>query len=263
MLAWRLPLYRNIIAEHDINQMENVRQDILSRVSHEFRTPLTSILGYAEVILEDPLLPDELRRQFVQTIKDEGQRLAELVNELVSLQSFEQGLSNLERAEIDLLSLLEHAFQAVDGHARDRSVIISFKAHQTGITGNWDKQRLFEMLLHLLTNAIKFAPVGGSIKVAIRCIESQVELVITNDESVISPRELPFVFDPLYQFQLRTGELSRPGVGLAIAKRIIELHGGTLIARENGDSGSSFAVSLPLRQKAKLSRKKSNATVVS
>ena len=229
--------------------MENVRQDILSRVSHEFRTPLTSILGYAEVILDDPLLPDDLRKQFVQTIKDEGQRLAELVNELVSLQSFEQGLANLERTEVDLLSLLQRAFQTVDAHARDRSILISLKSYRAGIAGNWDKQRLFEMLLHLLTNAIKFAPVGGSIEVTIRCIESQVELVITNDESVISPQELPFVFDPLYQFQLRTGQLSSPGVGLAIAKRIVELHGGTLNAREEGEGGSSFAVSLPLRQK--------------
>ena len=150
--------------------MENVRQDILSRVSHEFRTPLTSILGYAEVILDDPLLPDDLRKQFVQTIKDEGQRLAELVNELVSLQSFEQGLANLERTEVDLLSLLQRAFQTVDAHARDRSILISLKSYRAGIAGNWDKQRLFEMLLHLLTNAIKFAPVGGSIEVTIRCI---------------------------------------------------------------------------------------------
>ena len=243
--------------------MENVRQDILSRVSHEFRTPLTSILGYAEVILDDPSLPDELRTQFVQTIKDEGQRLAELINELVSLQSFDQSVTNLERTEVDLLSLLAHAFQTVDGNAREKSILISLKSYRAAITGNWDKERLFEMLLHLLTNAIKFAPVGGSIEVTIRCVESQVELVITNDKSVISPGELPFVFDPLYQFQLQTGQLTRPGVGLAIAKRIIQLHGGTLNALQSGDGGFSFAVSFPLRQKAKLSRKKCNEPVAS
>ena len=253
------------IAIATMNSMmtENLRQNILSRVSHEFRTPLTSILGYAEIILEDPLLPDDLRRQFVQTIKDEGQRLAELVNDLVILHSFEQSQMNLERSEVDLLSLLEHALQAVDGDARNKSVLISVKSYRSGVAGNWDKERLFEMLLHLLTNAIKFAPIGGSIEVSIRCIESQVELVITNDESVISLRELPFVLDPLYQVQLRTGQLSRLGVGLAIAKRIIELHGGTVNAQEDGDGGSSFAVSLPLHQKAKPSRKKCNAPLAS
>ena len=225
---------------------------------------MTSILGYAEVILEDPLLPDDLRRQFVQTIKDEGQRLAELVNELVSLHSLEQGQTDLERSEVDLLSLFfEHALQAVDGHARDRSVLITFKSHPSGIAGNWDKQRLFEMLLHLLMNAIKFAPVGGSIEVSIRCIESEVELVITNSVNVISPQELPFVFDPLYQFRLRTDQVSRPAVGLAIAKRIIELHDGTVNVHDQGDGGSCFVVRLPLHQKARMSRKKCNAPVAS
>lgn len=239
------------IATMDSMTMENLRQNILSRISHEFRTPLTSILGYAEVILEDPFLPDDLRRQFVQTIKDEGQRLAELVNELVSLHSLEQGQTNLERSEVDLLSLLEHAFQAVDGRARDRSVLISFKPHQSGIAGNWDKQRLFEMLLHLLTNAIKFAPVGGSIEVTTRCNESQVELVITNNVTVISPRELPFVFDALYQFQLPEDQVTHPGVGLAIAKSIVELHEGKVSVHTHGDSGSCFVVNLPTNSEDK------------
>lgn len=220
---------------------------------------MTSILGYAEVILEDPFLPDDLRRQFVQTIKDEGQRLAELV----SLHSLEQGEADLGRSEVDLSSLFEHALQAVDGHARDRSVFISFKSHPSGIAGNWDKQRLFEMLLHLLTNAIEFAPVGGSIEVSIRCIESEVELVIRNSVNVISPQELPFVFDPLYQFRLRTDQVSRPAVGLAIAKRIIELHDGTVNVHGKGDGGSCFVVRLPLHQKAKMSRKKCNVPVAS
>jgi len=95
------------------------------------------------------------------------------------------------------------------------------------------------------------------------CFESRVKLVITNNVSVISPRELPFVFDALYQFQLRTDQVNRPGVGLAIAKRIIELHNGTVSVHDHGDGGSSFVVRLQLNQKAKLSRKNCNTPVAS
>lgn len=239
--------------------MENMRQDILSQVSHEFRTPLTSILGYAEVILEDPLLPDDLRRQFIQTIKDEGQRLAELVDDLVSLHSLEQGQPSLNRTEVDLLSLVERVFRVLDGPARDKSVRISLQSHRSLIAGNWDKERLFEMLLHLMTNAIRFAPEGGSVDVAIRCILPRVELVITNNISVLLPEELPFMFDPRDQVHLRPAGLERPDVSLAIARRIVELHEGTANVIDHGDGGFSFIVMLPFLPIPNPSRRIGNA----
>ena len=228
--------------------MDKLRERILSRFSHEFRTPVTSIVGYAEVLLSEPALPSETRQEFIEIIKEEGDRLSNLMNQLMELFALERGTIKLEITETDVISTIDFAIKSVLPAAEKKLLTITPFYDQPTIVARFDKERMFETILHLISNAVKFSPQSGSVVVCARSDNSIVEIMVSDNGKGIPTQDVPFVFKGFYRVQRPGEEIRGAGMGLAIAKHLIELHGGSISVVTTENEGSIFILRFPLDQ---------------
>jgi two-component system sensor histidine kinase BarA len=253
-----------------LRELDRLKSNFLATVSHELRTPLTSIIGYSEMLAEGIVgdLTDE-QREFVQTIRDKGEQLLSLIKGLLDLSKLESGTMSLTRSNVDLALLLNDVHQTVTPHARKQGVELSVRA-EAGMPPLWaDSERLRQVLLNLLDNAIKFTPRGGKVELEAalssmslppgeddgtgRSLFSHrrmaVELRVVDTGIGIPPAERDRVFDAFYQVDSSsTRERGGTGLGLSIVRRLVEAHGGAIRIEDNHPTGSVFVVCLPYRR---------------
>lgn len=231
-----------------IENLDKLRERILSRFSHELRTPVTSIVGYAEALLDEPSLPFETRKDFIEVIKREGDRLTYLVNELMELFALERGSVNLELVEGDIVQTVDLAIKAVAPAAEKKALALTPFYDQPSIMARFDKGRIFESILHLISNAVKFSPEEGNVIIAVRADQSSVEIMVSDNGKGIPADDVPLVFRGFYRVQRQGEEVRGAGLGLAIAKHLVELHGGDINVITNERDGSIFVLRFPLHQ---------------
>lgn len=237
--------------EHQVTRttgLHRLRNEIVSTISHEFRTPLTSIIGFAESLLSDPEMMADKRMEYTRIIKDEGERLARLISDLMYISALEQQDASLIRCgEYNLVSILKHAVDAVSVQAEKRNISVKTEFDQPQCYATVDKERIFEVALHLLDNAMKFTPNLGTITVRMHEQNESIDFEVSDDGIGIPEKDIPFVFDHFYKVR-RAGEETRgAGLGLAIARHLVELHGGSIFVNSTENAGSTFTVSLPKR----------------
>ena len=228
-----------------MKKMDKVKDEFLSNVTHELRSPLASIKGFAETIRRDPKMPPETREEFMTIICDEASRLQELIEELLDLRRLEASGAGFTPAPYDFKMLVENVMRGV------RSVLLSknitIRVHWSGRHNSrhvGDVAQLTRALRNLLVNAIKYSPSGGEVAITGHCGQRRLWLEITDQGSGISEKDLPHIFDKFYRGE-RQGRQKGTGLGLAIVKHIVEQHGGHLGVRSEVGNGTTFRVELP------------------
>ena len=232
----------------DAEQANHLKDEFLATVSHELRTPLNAVLGWARMLGSKDLPPDRARHA-VATIERNAAALAHLIEDLLDVSRIVAGTLRLTPQAVDLVAVTRAALDAVQLSAAATNVHLAFSPDRTDpepVSG--DAGRLEQVIWNLLTNAIKFTPEGGRVDVFIEPRKDQMDVRVVDTGQGISPAFLPHVFERFRQAgdattQRRTGL----GVGLAIVRQLVELHGGTVHAASPGvGRGATFTVCLPI-----------------
>ena len=231
----------------EAQESSRLKDEFLATVSHELRTPLNAILGWALMLRTRQFAGAEMVRA-IETIERNARSQAQLIDDLLDVSRFITGNPRLDVRQVDPNSFIEAAIQAVMPAAEAKGVRIQ-KIMDTGaVSVSGDPVRLQQVVWNLLSNAIKFTPKGGRVQVTLERVNSHIEVAVTDNGIGISPEFLPFVFDRFRQADQRTtrkhGGL---GLGLAIVRHIVEIHGGDVKAESGGEGlGATFTVSLPV-----------------
>ncbi|HEX2165559.1 MAG TPA: ATP-binding protein [Thermoanaerobaculia bacterium] len=241
-------LERERRAREEAEAANRLKDEFLATVSHELRTPLSVITGWAEVLTQPELEPAR-RERGVQTIARHARALARLVDDLLDLSRIATGGLRLSLQSVDLATLIASAVDAVAPAADAKGIELLARTGDEPVLVSADPARLQQVLWNLMSNAVKFTPRGGRVEVALARTGSSAEVAVTDDGAGIEPEFLAQIFEP---FRQRDSSITRAhqglGLGLAIVRRLVEAHGGTVFAESPGlGQGATFRVRLPLR----------------
>ncbi|HYV86286.1 MAG TPA: ATP-binding protein [Patescibacteria group bacterium] len=238
-----------VVVLHDITEikrLERVRSEFVANVSHELRTPLTAIKGYAETLLAGGL--DERPRavEFVEVIARHADRLRDLIEDLLDLASVEQGEARLRIGRVTLAEVVAQAEATLRPGALRRSQTLRAEIPAGLPAVRADRDRLAQVLINLVDNAIKFTPDGGRIVISAAARDGRVVLSVSDTGIGIPPGELGRIFERFYRVdRSRDRKEGGTGLGLAIAKHLTQAMGGTIEAHSAPGAGTTFQITLP------------------
>jgi two-component system phosphate regulon sensor histidine kinase PhoR len=239
-----------VVVLHDVTELrrlERVRQDFVANVSHEFKTPLTAIQGFAETLLAGALDDPENNRRFLEIIRNHAMRLARLTNDLLKLARIEAGKLELEFSSVGLLELIEACTETtlLKANRKEITLEISVPPQLPSVRG--DAALLRDVLQNLLDNAIQYTPARGHISVAATAGPREAVVTVADTGIGIPLADSERIFERFYRVDAaRSREAGGTGLGLSIAKHIVEAHGGKLWVESTVGQGSKFSFSLPL-----------------
>ncbi|NLM51480.1 MAG: cell wall metabolism sensor histidine kinase WalK [Firmicutes bacterium] len=238
----------------ELHQMEQMRRDFVANVSHELRTPMTSIQGFVEAILDGVVTDEKSRNRYLQIILAETVRLNRLVNDLLDLSYLETGKLTWQLEPIKLPPLLTQVADKLQPQLQQQSLVLQMQVPDNLplVLGNYD--RIEQVLVNLLSNAIAFTPSGGQITLSAKDIGKQVCISVTDTGPGIPEAEQHLVWQRFHKVdKARTRNLGGTGLGLPIVKQIVEAHGGTVGLKSVLGQGSTFYFTLQ-KVKAKTER---------
>jgi signal transduction histidine kinase len=245
MLIGIVVMIRAIIHESEISRMKS---EFVSNVSHELKTPLALIRLFGET-LESGIVNDERKRQeFYSIIRKESERLTHLINNVLDFSRMDTGVKEYNFKEADLVEVVRSTLEAYKFHIRDDGFKIESELPDESITIKIDKDAISQVLLNLLNNAVKYSEERKYILVKV-CINSTSALISVTDHGVGIPKEeLKKIFDKFYRVSTaKTREIRGTGLGLTLAKHIIEAHDGTIEVESEVSKGSRFTIRIPLQ----------------
>src|SRR5262249_7258726 len=234
-------------ARRAAEEANRLKDEFLSTVSHELRTPLTAIHGWGQMLCAGRLNAAQSARAF-EIIVRSARSQNHLINDLLDVSRIIAGKMRLDIAPLKLGSVIEAAVETVRPAAEAKGIRLSMLLDPAAETLSGDAERLQQVVWNLLSNAIKFAPKGGRVEVRLRRFNSQFEIAVADDGQGIDREFLPHVFDYFRQEDSGTSrQQGGLGLGLAIVRHIVELHGGTVHAASEGlGKGATFTVALPV-----------------
>lgn len=222
-------------------------RDLLANVSHELKTPLTSIQGFSQAMVDGQLRTADDYAQAARIIHEEAQRMRELVDDLLYLSQMEAGQVTLNREPLDLERLLAASLERFRRRADERRTALRLEVSRLP-TVEADGRRLEQVFANLMDNAIYHSAPGSVVTVSARAVDGVVQIAVHNTGSHIAEDDLPRVFERFYQIdRARTRREGHTGLGLAIAAEVIEAHGGRIEASSSPEDGTTFTVTLPVR----------------
>ena len=243
----------DVTREKEISQMKN---DFVSHVSHELKTPLASILAYSEMLADGEADDEETRNEFYSVIQSQAKRLNRLIEDILNISRIESGLIKVEKKPVSVAMLIEEQMQMIKGYAEEKSIAVSWGNGQANgenviVFGQVyiDKDMISQVIVNLLSNAVKYTKSGGSIKIESEIDESQgVARVSVTDSGVGIPEdEVEHVFDKFYRVGVNKKQAKGTGLGLNLVKQIVEkVHGGRVFVTSKVGVGSTFGFELPL-----------------
>ncbi|MCU1384547.1 MAG: multi-sensor hybrid histidine kinase [Acidobacteria bacterium] len=230
--------------EQAANQMKD---EFLMTVSHELRTPLTAIYGWARMLVTGQIREDQKRRA-IETIERNAQAQTQLVNDLLDVSRAMSGKVRLDVQPVDLSHVVLAAIDSMQPAADAKGIRLQASLDPTAGPVSADRDRMLQVVWNLLSNAIKFTPRDGHVNVVLASRADQVELVVSDTGSGIAPDFLPHVFERFRQADAgTTRQYGGLGLGLAIVRHLVELHGGSVTVDSDGPGrGTTFRVAIPL-----------------
>jgi two-component system, OmpR family, phosphate regulon sensor histidine kinase PhoR len=239
-----------VVVLHDITELrrlERVRRDFVANVSHEFRTPLTAIQGFAETLLAGAIDDPQNRTRFLEIILEHSRRLARLTEDLLVLSKMDAERLELEIRRLSVSQLIDSCLETAQRRAVEKDLKISVNMPQNLPDIAGDRRRLAEVLQNLLDNAIQYTLPGGQIIVSAKTGEDEVILTVSDTGIGIPKADQSRIFERFYRVDVaRSREAGGTGLGLAIAKHLVEVHGGRLWVESEIGQGSQFHFSVPL-----------------
>ncbi len=228
-----------------LEELNRLKNEFISNVSHELRTPLASIVGFAEAISSDPDMPHETIVEFNNIIYSEGRRLARLINDLLDFSKLESKGEHLEKEDIDLVPLLKNLLEQYRSQAEEKGIVFSDSIPEAEIIIHADKERIKNAMGHIISNAIKFTPKGGRVSILINNFLKDVEIIISDTGIGIPEKDIPKLFEKFTKVNRPGNQIPGAGIGLAMAKKIIDLHNGLINVKSKENEGTTFIIRLP------------------
>ena len=232
----------------EVVRSREAQRDFLANVSHDLKTPLTSIQGFSQAIIDGTASDPKAVKNSAQIILQEAERMDRLVGDLLELARMDSGQATIAQEQIDLLSLLQRSGEKFAGRAEeDKTFEWDLPASLPPLLG--DPQWLERAFTNLLDNAVKYTPAEGTISLTAREPgDGSVEVIVSDTGPGIPPEDLPRIFERFYQVDKSRAGTSGIGLGLAIVREIVEAHGGEVSLSSQLDQGSHFTVRLPAAQ---------------
>lgn len=226
-------------------QTEQVKNELVTNVAHDLRTPLTSVIGYLELLHRRDYKDDDTRQKYTDTAYQKAQTLQVLINELFDYTRLQKGKVKLELAMLDITMFLEQMLDEFKLRMAEENLTCITDIPRKSIMIEGDGEKLARAFSNLLTNAVKYGADGKQIKVSLIELEDQVYVSFTNYGKVIPQENLPYIFDKFYRVeQSRNAKTGGTGLGLAIAKNVVLMHNGEISAKSD-ERGTVFTVCLP------------------
>ena len=235
------------VANEELIKKDIQKDEFLDTVTHELRTPITAIRAASEILYDDEEVPFEVRKQFLQNIISESDRLNRLIDKILDLEKFETGKQKIYLSRNNIALTVEKTLDSVKQLINNKKIQVAFEDAGKEIRAFYDEERIIQVIHNLLSNAIKFsAETDGLINIQITENESNVAVTIHNNGKGIKNEDFEAIFDKFYQS--RNQNVKKPigsGLGLAICKQIIEHHKGAIWAKNNVKEGATFVFTLP------------------
>jgi two-component system phosphate regulon sensor histidine kinase PhoR len=256
------PAALRVFVFHDISRLksfETARSDFVANLTHEMRTPLSALYGYAETLakgVDDPAT----QHRFLGIIERQARRLARLIDDLISLSDLERGLTPLKPEPLEPVRVLEEASELMREQARRAGIALEVRCAPNLPPMTADHDRIHQVMLNLIDNAIKYTPRGGSVIAHSGSAQggepprAGIELIITDTGEGIPAADIPRLTERFYRVdRARSRELGGTGLGLAIVRHIVQLHDGTLKIESRLREGTTVTVWLPIEPDAETS----------
>lgn len=234
-------------ANQELVNKDIQKDEFLDTVTHELRTPITAIRAASEILHDDDDIPEELRKQFLQNIISESDRLNRLIDKILDLEKFETGKQKIYLSKNNISKTVEKTVLSLNQLIKNKKISIEFDKASKEIKAFYDEERIIQVIYNLLSNAIKFSSeTDGKINIRISEKKDVVEVRIHNNGKGIKEEDFEAIFDKFYQS--RNQNVKKPigsGLGLAICKQIIEHHKGKIWADNTEVNGATFIFTLP------------------
>jgi signal transduction histidine kinase len=229
-----------------LREADRLKDEFVALISHDLRTPLTSIMGYLELVLDDDNLTEE-QRGFLNVADRNADRLLRLVNDLLFVARFEAGELELRPTDLDLAAVVRQSVEESGPRAAAGGVELTCVAGAVSLV-QADKGRMFQLVENLVSNAIKFTPEGGEVRVSVTPVNGVVRLEVADTGIGIASGEQQRLFERFFRASTASEhQIPGTGLGLYITRAIVEAHGGSIAVRSDPGEGTSFCVELPAR----------------
>ena len=236
----------DVTREKEISKMKN---DFVSHVSHELKTPLASITAYSEMLADGEAKDSKSREEFCSVIQNQAKRLNRLIEDILNISRIESGLIKVDKKPVSLTLLIEEQIQMIKSYAEEKNIRIIKRKPIVFEQVYADKDMISQVIVNLLSNAVKYTKAGGSIKTEIEVdeIASLARVSITDTGVGIPQDDIEHVFDKFYRVSANNSQAKGTGLGLHLVKQIIEnVHNGRVFVESSPGAGSTFGFELPL-----------------
>lgn len=231
---------------HDITELkrlEQMRKDFVANVSHELRTPITSIKGFSETLLDGAWKDEKTLKRFLTIILNESDRLQELIQALLNLSKMEQQEFVLKADKVDITNILKEIQDMLIGKLRKKEISLEIQVPETSVFIEGESDRIKQVFINLITNALAYTPNGGLVTAIVRENEETVDIIVQDNGIGIEEKELPRIFERFYRIdKARSRDSGGTGIGLAIVKHIVEVHKGKINVESKLGTGTTFTV---------------------
>jgi len=225
------------------------KSEFLANMSHELRTPLNAIIGFSEVLTERMFGElNEKQAEYLKDIYASGTHLLSLINDILDLSKIEAGRMELELTDFDLPQAIDNALILVRERAGRRGIALEHSVAERLGEIRGDERKIKQVLLNLLSNALKFTPESGRVEVRARVVDGMAEISVTDTGVGIAPEDQEAVFEEFRQVGTSAAKQEGTGLGLALCRKFVELHGGKIGVTSQVGVGSTFTFTLPLRR---------------
>ncbi|OEH86597.1 hypothetical protein BHU72_10070 [Desulfuribacillus stibiiarsenatis] len=230
----------------NLNHYETSRHEFLSDIAHELRTPLTYLKGYSELLVKNEVKDQEEIQQFHQIIYDESKRVQRLVQDLLTLSKMDEPSFNIVKYRIDLVELINSVYGKLAPIYAEKEVTLCFQHEEEKCNINLDGERMSQVIVNLLDNALRYTAPGGFVQIALKQSMTHTTVTVSDSGSGIREDDIPFIWQRLYRAEKsRSRDTGGSGLGLAIVKKIIELHKGEISVSSKEGQGTTFEIQLP------------------
>ncbi len=222
------------------------KSEFLANMSHELRTPLNAIIGFSQVLRDEMVGPvNEKQAEYLDDISSSGNHLLSLINDVLDLSKVEAGQIELEMHPFSLREALERGVVMVRERATEDGVRVAFDADPEVDVVDGDERRIKQVIFNLLSNAVKFTPAGGEVDVSATRANGEVRVSVADTGPGVAPEDRDRIFEEFQQSETGVGLREGTGLGLALSKRFVELHGGRIWVESEVGHGSTFTFALP------------------